>query len=390
MDNALQEKKNIERRTSLKSQNNGHEQEPKALNNPDPLPGKIKNIERRTSINNQNREQAQCVASNSQYLTEDIRENSSSKSLSMTQRSPAHNKLGHLASPIMSKSACSKFSSYGMDKNNLGILSTSDSETDDEDNSPRQSVKHRQRRSRRKRFSSYPHLNRQEYFSGVLSSSVSVGELVAKFSGAEESKPYSAFPDIIPCFPDAKPIQQQSQPQPQLQLQVVHQERELQSGYPKAAENTEEKDENPDFRITSRPSEKGYTSGESFIYEGIVKIKPKTRGKMPSRIRSDPKTLFYEQKKLRKHQIDMALQHQLYNLQSLKLRSSYTSEGVFVKRFTQDFNRHMTRFVGTQTYTGNFTFKGLEDHIVKQLKQENGKTSIITRTQSEGYITPDR
>jgi len=98
--------------------------------------------------------------------------------------------------------------------------------------------------------------------------------------------------------------------------------------------------------------------------------------------------IFQEQKKLRKSQIASALQNELYNLQSLKLGTSNTSEGKVVKRFAQEYNRRMAEFVGVRTYTGSFTFQSLENHIMEQQGLLNRKTSIITRTQSEGYITP--
>lgn len=344
-------------------------------------------IDRRLSVNSQKTEPIRGSESKQDNLQAEISQISSKiESASITQSSSVSNKLALLASPMMSRSACSKFSSFGMDKKALSLLSTTDTDdTDDEDNF-HPSVRQR-RKSRRKRFSSHPHLNRHDTYSDILGSSVSIGELGENrksISGVEESNSCSVFPDIIPYFPVPIPDQNQKE----LAKMVT----EPESRYSQTVEKEETVEDNTELVKRSKSLEKGYTSGESFIYDGVIKLNPfrvaRSSGETFCRIRSDPKMIFQEQKKLRKSQIASALQNELYNLQSLKLGTSYTSEGKLVKRFAQEYNRRMAEFVGVRTYTGSFTFQSLENHIMEQQGLLNRKTSIITRTQSEGYITP--
>ena len=342
--------------------------------------------DRRLSVNSQKTEPIRGSESKKDNLLSEISQSSSKiESASITQSSLV-SKLALLASPMMSRSASSKFSSLGMDKKALSLLSTTDTDDTDDEDSFHPSVRQR-RKSRRKRFSSHPHLNRHDIYSDFLGSSVSIGDLGENrkgISGAEETNSCSVFPDIIPFFAD--PIPDQSQEE----LAKVITEPE--SRYSKTLEKDETVDDNKELVKTSKSSEKGYTSGESYIYDGVIKLNPfrvaRSSGETFCRIRSDPKMIFQEQKKLRKSQIYAALQNELYNLQSLKLGTSYTSEGKVVKRFAQEYNRRIAEFVGVRTYTGSFTFQSLENHIMEQQGLLNRKTSIITRTQSEGYITP--
>jgi len=110
-------------------------------------------IDRRLSVNSQKTEPIRGSESKQDNLLAEISQISFKiESASITQSSSVSNKLALLASPMMSRSACSKFSSFGMDKKALSLLSTTDTDdTDDEDNF-HQSVRQR-RKSRVKVFS---------------------------------------------------------------------------------------------------------------------------------------------------------------------------------------------------------------------------------------------
>ena len=192
----------------------------------------------------------------------------------------------------------------------------------------------------------------------------------------------TSFPDVFPARNKHHQLESKSPSQSNhlasLDEKVV---------YTETTQNDQREDipkSSDDSPIANHPTPQ---PNDTYVFEGSLKIVPfegiLVRQDSSTRNRPGTKEIFHEQKMRRKHLIENALHSELTNLQDCKSVSSGISEGIVVKRLVKDFNERISKFVGTRTYNGHYTFNGLQEHIIGSLQKRKNILPYLDLNHSE-------
>ena len=260
-----------------------------------------------------------------------------------------------------------QFSPSNFEKRSFSYYEMSDS--DSESDYPKS--KTRRKKIFKKKVSSDPYLSRRESSIDFDFGSMNIGDVSKVFKQhrrVQQRHSSECFPDIIPSEVKASES---------LANLSLNSETNNQDDFMRENDASEMKTINElDVEELHISPEEQFSP--SHVYEESIEIAP---FRNLSRNTEQPnllsrRSIFHQQKLIRKSMIEQALQTELNNLREAMDSAPKMWEGVVVKRHVKEYNAITQNFVGTKTYNGNLRFKAFEEHITEELQKFQSKTHL--------------